>query len=102
MTNDAGAVMGLRLGMKVRFSLRVVLSAIAILSALLCIFVVRPTMLANRFVAAVVAQDMDAVDAFLSDKNWREEAHSGLPREVASRTDHTSMRIYFRATGVTG
>ncbi len=85
--------------MRPRFSLRVILIATATLSILLYLFVVRPTILANRFVAAVNTQDMDAVDAFLADKNWREEEYSGLTRDAARRTDHIYADLFPRDWG---
>jgi hypothetical protein len=74
--------------MRARFSLRLILVAIGIFAVMLYVCVVRPTMLANRFVAAVNEQDMDAVDAFLGGKDWREESYTGLTRDRATRTDH--------------
>ena len=82
--------------MRPRFSLRVILIATATVSILLYLFVVRPTILANRFVMAANAQDMDAVDAFLADKNWREEEYNSLTRDAAARTDHIYATLFPR------
>jgi hypothetical protein len=86
---------GLRFAMRIRFSLRVILVGTATLSILLYLFVVRPTSLANRFVAAVNAQDMDAVDAFLAD-SWRKDEYSVLTRDAATRTDHIYADLFPR------
>jgi hypothetical protein len=57
----------------VRISLRWLMFVIAAVSVLMYVGVARPKMLANHFVAAMNAQDMDGIDAFLADKNWRDD-----------------------------
>ncbi len=94
-----GGLMGLHLAMKVRFSLRVILVATAILSVLLYAGVVRPSYLANRFVAAVNDQDMDSVDAFLNNEEWRAVTNVGLTRDRATRTDHIYADLFPRDLG---
>jgi hypothetical protein len=79
-----------------RFSLRGVLVAATVCAVLLYLGVARPTMLANRLVAAANAQDMDAVDALVAEKDWREEDEGGLPRDRATRRDHIYADLFPR------
>jgi hypothetical protein len=85
--------------MRPRFSLRLILGAIGIFAVLLYVCVVRPTMLANRFVAAVNAQNVDTVDSYLGNRDWREEANTGLTRGPATRTDHIYADLFPRDWG---
>lgn len=53
--------------MRPRFSLRLILLAFALLGLALYVFVVRPTALAQRFVAAVEERDYDAAQRLMVD-----------------------------------
>ena len=53
--------------MRPRFSLRLALALLALASVALCVFVARPTMLANQFVAAIESKDLAAARAMTVD-----------------------------------
>lgn len=53
--------------MRPRFSLRLALALLTLASVALCVFVTRPTMLANQFVAAIEGKDLAAARAMTVD-----------------------------------
>lgn len=61
--------------MRPRFSLRVILVVVAVVAGALYVGCVRPTMIAQRFVAAVMRRDYAAASRLAGDKRWQAVVH---------------------------
>ena len=72
--------------MRPRFSLRLALTVLALVSVALYVFIVRPSVFANRFVAAIGEQDFDAARGLLvNERDWRrvvDPKTSGMPDRI--------------------
>ena len=72
--------------MRPRFSLRLALLLIALVSVALYVFIVRPSVFANRFVAAIGEQDFDTAQRLLvNEREWRRVVDpntSGMPDRI--------------------
>jgi len=72
--------------MRPKFSLRLMLILIALVSVALYVFIVRPSAFANRFVAAIGEQDFDTAQRLLmNEREWRRVVNpdvSGMPDRI--------------------
>lgn len=72
--------------MRPRFSLRIALGLTALVSVALYVFIVRPSVIANRFVAAIGQKDFEAAQGLLvNEREWRRVVDpdvSGMPDRI--------------------
>jgi hypothetical protein len=76
-----------------RFSLRLILLAFALLAVALYVFVVRPTTLANRFVAAVSQQEYEAAGRLMCNEEEAKEWVEMVRPEYSSKPDRVYAEV---------
>lgn len=80
--------------MQPRFSLRLMLVIFTLAAVSLYVFIVRPTQLANRFVAAIQGENFTAAHELLGEDDWRISKVEGQLQDRVGAIDRVFIEVF--------